>query len=197
MGLFRKPFNQGKKSGESIGNSVIMRELYKFKEKRDKIGHSRDQHYYFVHQMLRDVFFRMPVEIITILKDKRRNDHLLRLWNMAGEYVGQSSSVAADGLCCKIRKLDSMVVAIITLPAPEVCPEAYFVALVYRPSSSKQKALTRFITLEDSLNLGGHSHASNLCEWESKGSHSKVDSGCEPTLEAFFEAVCNLLQLGD
>lgn len=162
-------------------------------EKWRKFRDSRAQHYVFAHRALRDLFFDSPDEVLAILKDEHRDDLLLDLWNRVGEEVGKSSLIAADGLSCEIRMLDDTTVAMIILPTPQALNEAYFVALVYGRCSAGNKALTHFITLEHSIDLGDGSPANLLCEWEGSGGHMNMGYGCEPTLEAFFEEVCNLL----
>lgn len=158
-----------------------------------KFRDSRAQHYVFVHRVLRDLFFDSPEEIIAILRDEGRNDSLLDLWNKVGKKVRKSRLVSPNGLRCEIRMLGDTIIVIITLPTPQVLPEAYFVALVYRPSSPEQKGLTRFIILEHSVDLDDGSLPTVLCEWDGTGVHANMGYGCEPTLEDFFQAVCNLL----
>ena len=173
-------------------------EIDKLKEHRKKIGRSRDQHYAFV-QVLRDLFFDMPDKIIAILKDERRNDSLLDLWDKVGEEVGKAGLVPAGGLSAEIKMLDNnTVVGLITLPTPQLMCEAYFVALVYCPEeSSEQKPLTRFIVLEHTIDLNDGSPPNVLCQWEGGDEHVNMGYSCEPTLEDFSEAVCSILMIND
>lgn len=160
---------------------------------RRKFRDSRAQHYVFVHQILRDLFFDIPDKIIAILKGEAKNDSLLDLWNKVGKEVGESRLVAPDGLCCESRMLDNnTAVVLITLPPPQLMNEAYFVALVYRPSSKKEETVARFITLEHSVDLGDGSLSNVLCEWGGSV-HNNMGYGCESTLEDFFEEVCSIL----
>jgi len=88
-------------------------------------------------------------------------------------------------------------VVIITLPKPQVISEVYFIALLCRPRennfSSGEKVIPRFLLLEYSVSRGYGSLNTALYEWTEESVHKNIGYGCEPTLEAFYEAVCNLL----
>ena len=83
------------------------------------------------------------------------------------------------------------------LPAPKGATEAYFAALVHRPQKkglfSRQGPIARFFTLERSIDLADSGPGSVLCEWTSSDIHSNMGDGPEPTLEAFFATVCNMI----
>jgi hypothetical protein len=64
--------------------------------------------------------------------------------------------------------------------------EAYFVGLVYRPTSANHEGMVRFIVLE----RGSHP---KLYEWENGIEHCNMGYHCEPKLESFFEAVRELM----
>jgi len=116
---------------------------------------------------------------------------LLDLWNRVGAEFADLGLLSLDGLRCEVRTFDNDIeVALITLPAPKFMCEAHYVALVYRPSSPEHEGITRFIVLERTVN---HS-LPVLCEWGAAGEHSNMGPIGEPTLETFFEEVCEILQ---
>lgn len=151
----------------------------------------RDQHYMFVHQALPAMFFADPAKFVTTLAE--RGDEVLQtFWHQVGQQIREANRIPPAGLSAETRQLgDEARLILITLPAPKGVTEAYFVALAYRPPT-QQKGLTRFITLEYSLNLEG-SPGTMLCEWTADKRHRNLGPGPEPTLEAFFEEVGRLI----
>ena len=152
----------------------------------------RGQHYAFVHQVLRDLFFNTPERVINIMTGDGATAALLDLWHRVGTEFAESYLVSPDGLRCEMRMLDkNTTIALITLPAPKFMCEAHYAALVYRPSSPEHEGITRFIVLERTV---GRS-LPVLCEWGPADKHinmGPIDG--EPTLETFFEEVCDILQ---
>jgi len=154
----------------------------------------RDQHYVFAHRVLPSLFFANPEKFISTLNE--RGDSFLRLvWLRVGESV--DNVIAPDNLSHQIRNLDTdTTTVLITLPLPKCMTEAYLVALVHRSekkdSSSSQEPLTRYIALEYGIELDG-SPRTVLCEWTAEGIHRNMGNGPEPTLEAFFTAVRDLV----
>jgi len=117
------------------------------------------------------------------------------MWNEVGKKViREFHLVNPKRLSHEIRMFDdNTTIALITLPTPEAVSEAYFVALVYRPEKNKQSSITRYIFLEYSVPPGYSSLPTVLEEWTVDGKCKNIGYGCEPTVEAFHEAVCNLL----
>jgi len=149
----------------------------------------RGQHYIFVHEVLRDLFFDEPQNIVAIFMADGANGALLDLWHRVGKVFEDSNPSSPDGLGCEVRTLDNdTVVVLITLPPPQLMCEAHLVALVYRPASAKHEGITRFIVLE-------HDSSPMLCEWENVDTHCNMGYRCEPNLESFFEVVRELVSL--
>lgn len=151
-----------------------------------KLRESRAQHYLFVHRVLRDYFFESPAAMIEVFRKEDRNDSLSVLWKEVGDDVGESSLVDPDGLCCNIKEYNDITIAIITLPTPQIISEAYFVALVYRPPAPGRDELTRFITMEHSVDTPV------LCGWDGTGRHYSTEYQCEPNFDDFFQEVCKI-----
>ncbi len=144
----------------------------------------RTQHYVFAHRMLPTLFFEEPAMFIATF-EKGGNKFLHFLWNLLGD---EASELAAESLDYQIKRLENnTTIALITLPPPQAMTEAYFVAAVFRPQGN------RFITLEYSFNFIEGSPITVLGEWTTT-SHLNLGDGPEPTLEAFFEKVVNLIK---
>lgn len=159
-----------------------------------KLKKPREQHYRFTHHTLRDLFIKEPEVVIDRLRNDKGSAFLLKIWDKAGKDLGKFDLVIPGRLRHEVRMYDdSTTVAIISLPTPEAVSEAYFAALIYRPQKKQQKTITRFILLERSVPLGYSNLSSVLQEWTLDGIHKNIGYGCEPTLEAFYTAVCNLL----
>jgi hypothetical protein len=161
---------------------------------------ARRHHYLFAHQILPALFYHDPAKFVDNLH-RGKTKYLRFLWNSVGEqYVeAESERMPATALGCQIRKLDQETTAgLIILPLPEETTEAYFVAVVYRPVKrrlfKKQDALVRYITLEYGWNYIPDEPRTVLCEWTAKGAHGNMGDGPEPTLNAFFEAVMELIE---
>jgi hypothetical protein len=149
----------------------------------------RSQHYIFVHEVLCDLFFDEPHNIIAILMADKANDSLLDLWHRVKKVFKDLTPSSPDGLACEVRTLkDDTVVVLITLPPPQKMCEAHLVALVYRSASAKHEGITRFIVLE-------HDSSPMLCEWENVDTHCNMGYRCELNLESFFEVVRELVSL--
>jgi hypothetical protein len=152
----------------------------------DSQTNAPQQHYAFAHRMLPSIFLNEPAKFIGTL-EQAGNDFLYYLWESLGNRLEASDLVAPEGLDCQLNQLDNdTTIALITLPPPQQITEAYFVATVYRPP------MKRFITLEYGSHGDGRQRTV-LCEWTAD-IHSNMGDGPEPTLEAFFEAVVNLIK---
>jgi len=160
----------------------------------------RGHHYYFVHRLLPELFYRDPRRFITAV-ERGGSDFLRALWDKVGEEVRRSGSsrVPAIGLDCEIRTLeDGTTIVLIILPTPKGVTEAYFAAAVYRSGTRRAlllrgKGIARFITLEYGIKLPAGIPRAVLCEWRTPGMHVNYGDGPEPDLEVFFRRVCDLI----
>jgi hypothetical protein len=170
------------------------------RRKRSRIiTEPRLHHYTFVHRLLPALFYGDPTRFVNSLAGGK-SDFLRFLWERVGEreVKAKSKRIPATGLDCEIRELeDGTFVGLIVLPEPEGLTEAYFVAVVYWPFREKlfseQAAIARFITLEYGWDYEKGVPRTVLCEWEPDRRHSNRGNGPEPTLGAFFETVCRLV----
>ncbi len=151
----------------------------------------RSQHYIFVHEVLRNLFFDEPHNIIAILMADKANDALLDLWHRVEKVFKDLTPSSPDGLTCEVRTLkDGTVVVLINLPPPQKMCEAHLVALVYRSASDAHNREVRFIVLE-------RDNRPILCEWDNVDAHCNRGYSCEPNLDSFFEIVCDLVSKGN
>ena len=152
---------------------------------------SRGQHYIFVHQVLRDLFFEMPDQIINIVTSKGAKEALLDLWHRVGNEVEETDLTLSNDLYCEVRTLyDDIIVVLVTLPIPKFMCEAYYVAIVHRPYSTKYEGMNRFFVLEKS----SEGSLPFLCEWHQAGHHANMGPIRRLTIENFFEEVCSIVQ---
>jgi hypothetical protein len=152
----------------------------------------RDHHYFFAHRFLPAVFYNDPEEFVDYLR--RDTTNVLRaVWTSAGSDLELDERLTPLGLGCEIRDLeDQTAIVLITLPEPEVSPEAYFVAAAYRSAAVSGEALVRYFTLE--CRQPGDDQTPFVCEWVTTEFHCIRSGLPSPDLEAFFRSVCDLLK---
>lgn len=154
---------------------------------------ARWHHYFFAHKVLPAVFFNNPENFLFVLRT-RGIQELQASWDRVGSKIEQGERVTATGLACEIRELGlGTTIALITLPAPERSPEAYFAAAVYRAPQRPEPAVTRFFTLEcvqPRPNQNGL-----LCEWTSDEVHHIRTPIFGTELDAFCNGVVELVNM--
>jgi len=78
---------------------------------------------------------------------------------------------------------------IVAMPAPETCPEAYFVAIVHKDDEAheymRDSPATRYFTLEKADGPG----RPLVCEWRRDGSRGNYGEGPAANIDAFVQAV--------
>lgn len=184
------------------------RELERLRQIAQERPRSRQQHYNFAHKMLPQVAFDFGAACVLLLSDEERASEFLgRLWRNCGEGLGGRDLVSLDGASVGLgvetrRAKGNEIISIVSLPAPEVAPEAYFVALVCddvpEPDPEDDSVDTvelwkllvrstpvRVFTLELSQDLSGREHTV-FCEWASDGRHLNMGDGPRPDKNAFF-----------
>lgn len=169
---------------------------------------ARQQHYLFAHRMLPHIAFDFGAASVLMLSDPDKAPEFLQnLWRDCGEGLEGRDLVAPDGLTVGLsaearRSRGDELICLVTLPAPEVAPEAYFVALVCdalpEPDQSDdspdalelwrllvRSTAVRVFTLELSQDLSGRTHTV-FCEWTSEGAHLNMGDGPQPDRDTFF-----------
>ncbi len=152
----------------------------------------RDQQTDFVSQALTDLFHTSPDEFLFLLN--RDGTKFLRFyWDQVGKRLPSTQLVPAFGLNYDIRTpWRNAKVAVITLPKPKKEPEAYFVALVYRPHRVtpifRISDTTMVVALEYQTDEMGN-EGTLLVEWTRRFERESLNISPEPTLDAFYDAV--------
>ena len=149
----------------------------------------------FAYEALPELFHNDPHSFLTYLRRDKMN--FLRFWwDYVGKNTGSKGESSADGLAFSIRELDTgITVTIISLPKPAKPKEAYYLALVLPKAKGGifiKKDLTRIFTLEYRLGQDG-SEKTIIGEVTPRLKHFDFGPGTEPTLEAFRDAVDNII----
>jgi hypothetical protein len=150
----------------------------------------------FVSRVLPSLFHSAPDEFIHFLS-RDGNKFLRFYWEQAGkdERAGQPSS--ALGLNYDIREpFAKTTVALISLPKTAGA-KTCFVAAVYRPLrrtpflgiSDTTKVITLELARKDPAD-----QETRLVEWSRRLEAELLGSGPAPQLEAFYEAVCEIIK---
>jgi len=157
---------------------------------------ARSQHYHFVHSTLPRFLDEDRDGMIERLSAADGGDTLLRAWNRLGEQMPAAERVEPKGLGVNSFRLDDgSFVAFVTLPTPEVPPEAWFVVIWAWPEGPSDGHEGRpfahgYYTLELSEAQDG-SPMNVLAQWR-QGAHEKFGAGPPSNQGAFLRAVCAL-----
>ncbi len=163
--------------------------------------------YLFQHVALREAAFENHPELIRELAEPPSHLPLLHFWSRAslqceraGPFADDPSGEDDAALTAEREWLDAVRIHpyardgytahIVTLPAPEASPEAYFVAIVHKDDEPheyrRESPSTRYFTLEQADLPAARPL---LCEWLRDGSRENYGEGPVPTREAFAAAV--------
>jgi hypothetical protein len=152
----------------------------------------RSHHYTFAHGVIQDYVAAHPLQFITLMVSPDRDDFVAWLWEQAARYVGSPISgidISLTAVAC--REVSGYPVVFIRLPPPTAIAEAICVAIVGIGAEEGERYMARYILLEAGVDSNNNPRTV-LCEWAA-GVHSNYGDGPEPELEAFVEAVKNLL----
>jgi hypothetical protein len=139
-------------------------------------------------EVLPSLFHLSPVQFNEFL-GRDGNKFLQFYWAEAGKNIPQSEHKTSYGLNFEIRQpARYKTVILVTLPQPQVSGEAYFIALVYRPTRvipfSFISDTTKVISLKKTLGAG-----TILIEWDRKLHREPLGPGPEARLDDFYKAV--------
>jgi len=153
----------------------------------------REHHYAFAHELLPNAFFDDPIKLIEAFRE-HGTVYLWFCWDQLGSLLPENERLSKEALDFRLITLnDNITCLIIIMPPPNFMPEAYYVAMLHRESSSNSNdTLTRVITLEKSDGNDGRSFAC-LCEWGKEHNHLMYRNVLEPNLNEFLAAVKFLL----
>ena len=147
---------------------------------------ARGQYYAIAHQMLPGLFFQDPEKFIETMQTNGA-EFLHYLWKKAGEYSKSNDQNAIRQFAVAVTPVGDTQIGIITLPTPKFTTEAFFVATVYRPTSSETPQYIRYITLEYGEPLEGDPHTV-LCEWQGD-IHRNYGDGPKAQVELFLHTI--------
>lgn len=150
-------------------------------------------HYVFAHRMLPELLLRAPMakDSVPFLCGPDAAWFLAHLWRSLGEKLPETERLAGDGLAARSHDAgDGRTVVVVTLPPTVASPEAHFVAVVTNPGKGE---VTRYLTLEHSIDIETRKPITVLGEWTADGSHVNMGRGPEPEEAKFLESVLGML----
>jgi hypothetical protein len=147
--------------------------------------------------VLPSLFHLSPEQFIQFL-GRDGNKFLQFYWAEAGKNIPRSEHTTSYGLNFEIRQpARYKTVILVTLPQPQVSGEAYFVALVYRPTRvipfSFISDTTKVISLKKTTAVQAES-GTILIEWDRKLHRELLGPGTEAKLNDFYKAVLPLIK---
>lgn len=170
----------------------------------------RAQHYAFAHRLLPAIARDMGALCVMTLADSDRRDSFLHdLWRDCGQNETGRDLVAPDGLRARVARSGDKLIALITLPRPELTTEAHFVAIMTdlppetddedadSPPEARQilqlllrSMPVRYFTLEKTVAPKnappGCGPRTAFCEWTSEQRHLNMGDGPAPDEDLFF-----------
>ncbi|MGL4424472.1 MAG: hypothetical protein ACRCZF_27710 [Gemmataceae bacterium] len=169
-------------------------------------GPKRPVLYMFQHVALRDAAFENHPELIRELSEPPRTElpllhfrskakfrclaaGLLSKSDYSDEAVADSESELFEAVRVQPVSRGGYTAHIVTMPAPQECPEAYFAAIVHKDGEPREYRVpspsTRYFTLE----LAIMSDRPVLCEWLPDESRKNYGAGPAPEIGPFADAV--------
>lgn len=159
------------------------------------MSQSKNQHVTFIYEALPSLFHNQTNDFLHFIRQDGEK-FLQFWWEQVGKNVGPENQTPGSGPKFELRELqDKTILILVTMPQPRAAGEAYFAALIYRPRRGfllVRKPMTRIIVLEHTLNADGQPRTV-LGECISASKYRKIKPGPEPTPEAFYEAVWEML----
>lgn len=158
------------------------------------MARKNSQHHEFVYDAMPGLFHSTPVDFITFLE--RDGMKFLNFW---WDHLGQKKPTelltSSKGMTYEMRTLeDGTAVILLTMPPPQNDKEAYFLALTYKPEEQKgmiKRKGTRCFTLE--MWRDDQGTYTVVGEVTPRRVHHDLGEGPQPQLDAFFDAVCRVL----
>jgi hypothetical protein len=160
------------------------------------MANGKTQSLIFTREVLPSLFHSISDQFILYLS-RDGNQFLRFYWDKAGEKLAAADRESSFGLNYDIREpFKYVTVALITLPKPQVIGEAYYVGLIFRPLRRTPflgiSDTTKVITLEYAGDAEGNPQTI-LLEIDRKLAREQICAGPPPQINAFFDAICNLL----
>lgn len=180
-------------------------ELEKMRKIVESLPKPREQHYAFAHRMLPAIALQMgAVSVLVLANEDKRDAFLHDIWNDCGQNEAGRDLVDSEGLGASVARAGDKLIAVVTLPQPELTTEAHFVAIMsdLPPETDDEDAdnseearevlrlmlrsmPVRYFTLEKGADLNGQPRTA-FCEWTSEHRHLNMGDGPPPDEEEFF-----------
>lgn len=158
---------------------------------------ARKQHYYFVHEYLREKALRATAVAMEEFWQDNATKNMKSDWTVLGlmHKSPDDEFISADGVEVQPFVVSSELRGVvITFPEPKFPAEAFMIAFV-APADAKpgEKCKAHYITLEFSP---PRPNKTVLCQWIAAGAHLNHGSGPVPVVDAFIETVREYLSIG-
>ena len=145
---------------------------------------SRTHHYQYAHRLLPKLAHEMGERLVDMAQQGSLDRPLLGSWNDFGQQLDEPDRVAPDGLAGTYHEVGGHRIALVTFPAPQEPPEAYFAAITTGG---------RYLVLEYGIDIVRDEPYTVMCEWTAEGSHLNGGPGPRPTADAFLTEVAQRL----
>ena len=148
----------------------------------DEVDFSRQLHYDFSHQIVRDEFFKNPNAFIDLLLTQKNTVH--NIWDNAQDYYMEhyaevSKPIENENLSLHAYTSDEIVFVIIEMPTPKQMTEVYFIGMII--DKREDNHVLQYITLE----YGEDENKSVLGAWTEDGIHLNNGDSFTVTLDDF------------
>jgi hypothetical protein len=146
------------------------------------------QHYSFAHKMMPYIVKNHFHDLVSKVIDKSAQDWILRLWDDSSEIPSSTYTTLVHPKCHFIPPSDDIGVILISMPAPRVCTEAIYTAVVFAVEKHRSpfEWLRYYFTLELGLSTSAHWV---LGAWDDSGHKNFGEFKYEPTVENFLAVV--------
>ena len=152
-------------------------------------------HYELAHIALRQICFADPYGFFIMMTRDGGKPFLRKLWDQVRANCDEKGqpSFSIDELMINTESLKRYPTILITMPEPQIMPEAYFVGVVLLiPEDKLYKAVAnpevRYFALEKSADIINNKDRTAFCEWK-KHEHCLLKFDIETTPEAFLKAI--------
>jgi hypothetical protein len=151
--------------------------------------------YLFAHVYLPNSLFELPQKTYETLVSGKGRVYLLNIWNRIAAKT--ASKVPPIGLNLFREKLDSNhEVFVIQMPKPEVVPEAFFGAMVFKLdyfTLSPKVTAVRYFTLEMGKNPYEQVNEYHFCEWVTSKEHLNFGRLSRNDKNLFLQAIFSVI----
>jgi hypothetical protein len=151
--------------------------------------------YVFAHLALPQMVHGDPEKARDLFTGPEAASFLSFLWGRVGERLPPEARATPRGLACETHAAaGGVVIVLVTMPAPEASPEAFFSAMVFTPGPRKllifrHPPTVRYLTLELGMDLVNGGDRTVLCGWDKEGTHYNMGDGPPPEAGAFLAKV--------